>query len=290
MKNRQRFLTLIGLPSIYLFLLFILPMGLMFIFSFRAGTTGAARNVFTIDNYVKFIHNTSFQRLLWRSAGISFLMAIVSCVLAYPLAYYLAFQAGSKKTLLMLLVIIPTWTSYLLRIFSWKLILGSTGLLNSILVALGLIDKPSPILIYSRTAVVVTLIYVWVPFVMLPIFASLERIDRYLLEAAADLGCTRFEAFLRVTFPMLAPISIGAIVIRLIEASKIMDTVYVITSGGPGTATETSSYYIFIRGLRDFQIGYAASLSFTYLVVMAISLTIIAKVLARAMLVKDGGA
>lgn len=205
MKNRQRFLTLIGLPSIYLFLLFILPMGLMFIFSFRGGTTGEARNIFTFDNYIKYIHNASFQRLLWRSAGISFLMAIVSCVLAYPLAYYLAFQAGSKKTLLMLLVIIPTWTSYLLRIFSWKLILGSTGLLNSILVALGLIDKPSPILIYSRTAVVVTLIYVWVPFVMLPIFASLERIDRYLLEAAADLGCTRFEAFLRVTFPLSLP-------------------------------------------------------------------------------------
>jgi multiple sugar transport system permease protein len=92
---------------------------------------------------------------------------------------------------------------------------------------------------------------------------------------------------LRVTFPMIAPISIGAIVIRLIEASKIMDTVYVITSGGPGTATETSSYYIFIRGLRDFQIGYAASLSFTYLIIMAVSLTIIAKVLARAMLVRD---
>jgi multiple sugar transport system permease protein len=86
---------------------------------------------------------------------------------------------------------------------------------------------------------------------------------------------------------MIAPISIGAIIIRLIEASKIMDTVYVITSGGPGTATETSSYYIFIRGLRDFQIGYAASLSFTYLVIMAISLTVIAKVLARAMIVRD---
>ena len=205
MKQRQRFLTLIGLPSIYLLLLFIIPLGLMAIFSFRAGTTGAARDVFTFDNYIKFFHNTSFQRLLWRSAGISFFMAVISCVLAYPLAYYLAFNAGSKKTFLMLLIIIPTWTSYLLRIFSWKLILGSTGLLNSVMMVLGLIDKPSPILLYSRPAVVVTLIYVWVPFVMLPIFASLERIDRYLLEAAADLGCTRFEAFLRVTFPLSLP-------------------------------------------------------------------------------------
>jgi spermidine/putrescine transport system permease protein len=205
MKNRQRFLTLIGLPSLYLLLLFLVPMGLMILFSFRQGTTGDARNVFTIKHYIDFIHNSSYQRLLWRSAGISFAMAVISCVLAYPLAYYLAFQAGAKKTFLMLMIIIPTWTSYLLRIFSWKLILGSSGLLNSILQALGLIDQPAPILLYSRPAVVITLIYVWVPFVMLPIFASLERIDRYLLEAAADLGCTRFEAFLRVTFPLSLP-------------------------------------------------------------------------------------
>ncbi|MGB2517460.1 MAG: carbohydrate ABC transporter permease, partial [Pseudomonadales bacterium] len=84
-----------------------------------------------------------------------------------------------------------------------------------------------------------------------------------------------------VTFPMMSAISVGAIIIRLIEASKIMDTVYVLTSGGPGSATETSSYYIYIRGLRDFQIGYSAALSITYLVIMIIALTVIAKVLSR---------
>ena len=87
-----------------------------------------------------------------------------------------------------------------------------------------------------------------------------------------------------VTFPLMAPISIGAIIIRLIEASKIMDTVYVLTSGGPGTSTETSSFYIFIKGLREFQMGYAASMSFTYLIIMIISLTIIAKVLTKLLL------
>ena len=82
----------------------------------------------------------------------------------------------------------------------------------------------------------------------------------------------------------MAPISIGAIIIRLIEASKIMDTVFVLTSGGPGTATETSSFYIYIKGLREFQMGYAATLSFTYLVIMIISLTIIAKILTKLMI------
>jgi len=102
--------------------------------------------------------------------------------------------------------------------------------------------------------------------------------------AAAIDGASTFRKFVYVTFPLMAPISIGAIIIRLIEASKIMDTVFVLTSGGPGTATETSSFYIYIKGLREFQMGYAATLSFTYLVIMIISLTIIAKVLTKLMI------
>ena len=102
--------------------------------------------------------------------------------------------------------------------------------------------------------------------------------------AAAIDGASAFRKFVFVTFHLMAPISIGAIIIRLIEASKIMDTVFVLTSGGPGTATETSSFYIYIKGLREFQMGYAATLSFTYLVIMIISLTIIAKVLTKLMI------
>ncbi|MDA7808973.1 ABC transporter permease subunit, partial [Candidatus Pelagibacter sp.] len=104
--------------------------------------------------------------------------------------------------------------------------------------------------------------------------------------AAAIDGASPIRKFIYVTFPLMAPISIGAIIIRLIEASKIMDTVYVLTSGGPGTSTETSSFYIFIKGLREFQMGYAASMSFTYLIIMIISLTVIAKVLTK-LLLKD---
>ena len=96
-------------------------------------------------------------------------------------------------------------------------------------------------------------------------------------------GAGPIRTFVYVTFPLMAPISIGAIIIRLIEASKIMDTVYVLTSGGPGTATETSSFYIFIKGLREFQFGYSAALSLTYLIIMIISFTIIAKILVKLM-------
>jgi spermidine/putrescine transport system permease protein len=205
MENRRRFVSLIGPPSLYLFLLFLLPLGLMLVYSFRAGISGEAHDTFTLDNYRSFLTNSHFHRLLWRSALISLTIAIISSLLAYPLAYYLVFQAGRNRITLMTLLIIPTWTSYLLRIFAWKLILGSSGLLNSLLLLLGVIEKASPILIYSRSAVIVTLIYVWVPFVALPIFAALGRIDRNLLEAAADLGCKPWEAFIRVTLPLSLP-------------------------------------------------------------------------------------
>jgi len=205
MENRRRFVSLFGPPSLYLFLLFLLPLGLVLVYSFRAGISGEAHDTFTLDNYRSFLTNSHFHRLLWRSALISLTIAIISSLLAYPLAYYLVFQAGRNRITLMTLLIIPTWTSYLLRIFAWKLILGSSGLLNSLLLLLGVIEKASPILIYSRSAVIVTLIYVWVPFVALPIFAALGRIDRNLLEAAADLGCKPWEAFLRVTLPLSLP-------------------------------------------------------------------------------------
>jgi spermidine/putrescine transport system permease protein len=205
MDKRRRFASLIGPPGLYLFLVFLLPLGVMFLYSFRAGISGAAHDTFTLANYQSFLANANFQRLLLRSAGIAFTIAVLATILAYPLAYFLVFQAGANRVTLMTLLIIPTWTSYLLRIFSWKLILGSNGLLNSLLLWLGLIDKGSPILIYSRQAVIVTLVYVWVPFVALPIFAALERIDKHLLEAAADLGCPRWQAFLRITLPLSLP-------------------------------------------------------------------------------------
>jgi len=205
MDKRSRFASLIGPPGIYLLLIFLVPIGVMFIYSFRSGISGVAHDTFTLANYQSFLRNTNFQNLLWRSAIISVTIAGFSTLMAYPLAYYLVFKAGAKRVTLMTLLIVPTWTSYLLRIFSWKLILGSSGALNSLLLSLGWIEKASPILIYSQQAVIATLVYVWVPFVALPIFAALERIDKSLLEAATDLGCPKWEAFLRITLPLSLP-------------------------------------------------------------------------------------
>lgn len=205
METRRRLAVLLAPPALWLAVLFLLPLGLMALFSFRAGTLGPAREVFTLDNYRAFLSNAGYQRLLWRSAGLAFVVAAAAVVLAYPLAHFLAFRAGARRLTLLTLIIAPAWTSYLLRILAWKVILGSGGVLNSLLLGLGLIHETLPILLYSRTAVVITLVYVWAPFVTLPIFAALERIDEALFEAAADLGAAPWETFLRVTLPLSLP-------------------------------------------------------------------------------------
>ncbi|MFW5941278.1 MAG: ABC transporter permease [bacterium] len=205
MHARRRLAILAGAPTVYLLLFFLLPLAIMAVFSFRGGISGDAYHTFTLENYRRFLDSAGFLRLLRTSALMSLAVSAVSVVLAYPLAYYLVFRAGQRRVLLLTLLVIPTWTSYLLRVFAWRLILGSNGLLNSFLLWTGLIQEGSPILLYSRSAVVITLIYVWVPFVALPIFAALERIDPGLLEASSDLGSPPWETFLRVTLPLSLP-------------------------------------------------------------------------------------
>lgn len=205
METRRRVALLAGIPGLYLLLFFLLPLAIMAVFSLRGGMSGDAYHTFTLDHYRLFLARPGFRRLLWNSGVTALIIASISVVLAYPLAYYLSFSAGKRRVLLLTLLIIPTWTSYLLRIFAWRLILGSSGLLNSFLLWAGFVEQASPILLYSRSAVIITLIYVWVPFVALPIFAALERIDPALLEASTDLGAPAWETFLRVTLPLSIP-------------------------------------------------------------------------------------
>lgn len=241
-----------------------------------------------VANYLRLAEDTRF----WESFARLAVMAIGSVALQYLLGFGLALlvwrdvRAGRFFRVLFL---IPMMTTPVIMAVIWRTVFHeSLGPANDLLRLLGMASLPwLSEAGLAMTSVIIVEVWQWTPFMFLMLLAGLLSLPREPFLAAAIDGAGPIRTFLRVTFPMIAPISIGAIIIRLIEASKIMDTVYVITSGGPGTATETSSYYIFIRGLRDFQIGYAASLSFTYLVIMAISLTIIAKVLARAMIVRD---
>jgi spermidine/putrescine transport system permease protein len=191
--------------TVWLVALLVIPIGTMAVFTFRAGTFGAASHQFTLDTYIAFVGDIAFHRLLVRSFGLALIVSLLSVGLAYPLAYILSFRAGVYRVALLTALIIPAWTSYLLRVLSWKIILGPSGVLNSLLQGAGLIHQALPVLLYNRTAVIITLTYTWIPFVALPIFAALERIDRSLLESAADLGAARWQTFARVTLPLSVP-------------------------------------------------------------------------------------
>jgi len=197
--------ALMTTPSLWLIVFFVMPLMLMAVFSLRPDMHGGLFTLAwtpTLDHYSTAIE---YGPLLWTSVQVAFAVAFFGTLLAYPVAYFLVFRARQRGPLYLTLLILPFWTSYLLRIISWKIILGSNGVINSLLIHVGLVDEPVRILLYSRLAVIVTLLYVWLPFVALPIYAALQRIDRSLLEAAAILGAPPWLTFLRVTFPLSLP-------------------------------------------------------------------------------------
>ena len=160
---------------------------------------------FTTENYAAFFDKKIYYLILYRSIRISALVTLLTIVLAYPLAYYIAFHVRKNKMMWIVLVTIPFWTSYLLRVFAWKVILGYNGVVNSGLISLGIVSGPLEFLLYNPAAVVITLAHAWAAVAILPIYVSLEKIDRSLIDAARDLGESAFTTFVRVTLPLSLP-------------------------------------------------------------------------------------
>ncbi len=198
-------------------LMMALPLIAVFVLSFWTQKGFKIDTAFTTANYETFLNYSEkpiYLTLTLRSLEMSLTATIVVLLLAFPMAYFLAFRVTKRKVLWLILITVPFWTSYLLRVFSWKLILGYDGVINTGLKSLGLIDEPLTFLLYNKLAVTITLAHSWVAFAVLPIYVSLEKIDRSLLEAAADLGDSPFRRFWRVTFPLALPglISAGLLV------------------------------------------------------------------------------
>ena len=160
---------------------------------------------FSLKNYIDFFEKPIYMKLLWKSVKISGGVTLATVLLAYPAAYFIAFKVQKNKLIWLILITIPFWTSYLLRVFAWKVVLGFNGVINSGLLTLGIIKQPLEFILYNPTAVVITLAHAWAAFAILPIYVSLEKIDRSLLEAAADLGEGPVMSFLRVTLPLSMP-------------------------------------------------------------------------------------
>jgi spermidine/putrescine transport system permease protein len=199
--------SLLGLPLAWLAVFFVLPIAIVAAYSFDIYSLNPGPHGFTLGAWRSFVHDPVYLKLFWKSVKMSLTVSAIIVVLAYPLAYYLALSGTKRKYVLLLVLIAPFLTSYLLRVLAWTVILGDQGVVNSFLFWTGLRSPDHPLsqLLYSRFAVMLVLGYIWLPFVALPIFVSLESLDRRLLEAASDLGASRLQAFLRVTLPLSVP-------------------------------------------------------------------------------------
>jgi spermidine/putrescine transport system permease protein len=264
---------LLGLPLGWLVVFFLVPIGIVGAYSFDALSIYPGKHPLTLAGWHDLLNSSVYLRLFWKSVKMSLIVSTIVVALAYPLAYYLALSGTKRKYILLLILIAPFLTSYLLRVLAWKIILGSQGVVNTFFIWIGLTDADHPIsqLLYSRFAVMLVLAYIWLPFVALPIFVSLESLDRRLLEAASDLGASRWRAFVRVTLPLSLPGVVAAFLFVFIPTVGEFVT--------PSLVGGTSGYMygnqitdLFGTGFPDWRTGSVLSL---FLLVVVAALTVV---------------
>ena len=200
-------------PLAWLVLFFLVPLALIAAYSVRAGSGIFGPDepwIFSLEQFTTVLGTPAFVRLLGLSVLVAVAVAALATVAAYPIAYFLTFRAGARAPLYLTLLLVPFAVSYLLRVMAWKLMLGPEGGINSLLGWIGLTEEPIGLLLYSRPAVIITLVYIWIPFATLPIYAAMQRIQRGQLEAAADLGAGPWSRFARVTVPLSLPGALAA--------------------------------------------------------------------------------
>src|SRR6266571_346847 len=248
--------TLLGLPLAWLAVFFLAPIAIVAAYSFDVYSLDPGPHGFTLTAWHDFLHSSIYLALFWKSVKMSLTVSAIIVVLAYPLAYYLALSGTKRKYILLLVLIAPFLTSYLLRVLAWKVILGDEGVVNSFLFWTGLRAEGNPIsqLLYSRFAVMLVLGYIWLPFVALPIFVSLENLDVRLLEAASDLGASRWRAFLRVTLPLSLPgIMAGFLFVFIPTVGEFVTPSLVGGTSGYMYGNQISD--LFSAGFPDWQTG-----------------------------------
>ena len=199
--NKQAHIPYVGPIAFWVVLFVIVPLVIILYFSFiKTGILGQIIHSFTLKNYINAFRGEHGLILLYSFAFA--LMANVICLLlGYPLAYWISTRSIRWKTMLLFLIVIPSWTNYLIRLYGLRTLLSHTGIVSTILQGLGLISSPLDVL-YTPAAVMIGLVYTWLPYMVLPIYASLEGLDPSLLEAADDLGANPIRKFLTVTLPL----------------------------------------------------------------------------------------
>jgi spermidine/putrescine transport system permease protein len=246
--------------AIYAILLLAAPLATIFAYSFFEDGYLKIEHNFTFANYIEAWSDPLYQLLMVRSVGVSMLVTLITVCLAFPVAYFVSFHvAADRKSIWLFLITIPFWTSYLIRVFLWKVILGFDGVINSTLLSIGIISEPMTWILYNVNAVVITLAHAYAPFAILPIFVALEKIDRSLLEAGQDLGESRLVTFWRVTLPLAMPGVIGATLIVFIPT--IGDYVTPILVGGPEGRLIANAIQLQYMKLDNYPLGSAIAIT-----------------------------
>lgn len=210
-------LFLMSPANLYLLVFMLLPLILVVILSFLArGQYGDVIFKLNFTNYTR-LFDQLYLRILVYSFLVGFATTIIALLVGYPVAYYIARAPARQRSKLLFLMLLPFWTNFIIRIYAWIMILRSEGFLNSILQWIGIINKPLDIL-YTPLAVLIGMVYEFLPFMVLPLYTSLEKIEQAQLEAAADLGAPPWKAFLRVTLPLSVPGMIAGTILVLIPA------------------------------------------------------------------------
>ena len=261
---------LLLLPAyLWLGLFFLLPLAIIVYYSVTVrGPLGLSEPVFTLEHYAR-LWDPLYLRILWRSFGLAALTTVISIIVAYPFAYALARAPQRWKMFLLLLSVIPFWTNFLIRTYAWMVILRSNGLINTALMSLGLIEQPLSLL-FTPGAVLLGLVYGFLPFMILPIYASIDRLEPSLLEAASDLGARPWQTFLRVTLPLTAP-GIAAGVLLVFVPVLGMFVIPDLMGGAKVTLIGNLIQNQFLSA-RNWQFGSAASVVLMALVVLGLRL------------------
>ena len=264
-SDARRGLSQIGLPFAFSVLLLAAPLAILLAMSFWTQDFLTLDRTFTLANFKETWTSPIYRTLMLRSLKISIIVTVLTVGLAYPAAYYMSFVApNNRKALLVFLITIPFWTSYLMRIFLWKVILGFNGVVNGSLMGLGIIDTPLDWISYNQFAVIITLSHAWLPFAVLPIFVVMEKVNRSYLEAAQDLGDTPIQRFLRITLPLSMPGVVAATLIVFIPT--IGDYVTPRLVGGPDGLMIANMIEIQFKNANNAPLGAALALSALILV------------------------
>jgi spermidine/putrescine transport system permease protein len=211
-SNSRRHFIILGIiapAAIWLTLFLVLPYANLFAFSFWKNGAFKVVHEFTLDNYIKFFTTSKTggtpYLVLLDTIKLSLWVTLFTLLISFPLAYFIRFQVKKYKQQLYMLVIIPMWVSYIMRAYSWKIILGTNGILNSFLLWAHLINSPLSIFLYSKVSVIIAMTHIYTPFVLMPIYTALEQLPENLIEASSDLGANPARTFIHVVFPLALP-------------------------------------------------------------------------------------